>query len=374
MGDPVADQDTLAGKGAGVGKFRIGLAADRSHHGGVEIDQICVVAGVMGIVIDAVWVMADRARRSRSRHQMPTMPAMTGRVLSERGVAQDIIPVVALITQGIGWKILGGPDLPLITLPKNRAVLRAMGPIGTSAADLGAAVAVMAVGTVDDTTGIERRLKPTRQAWHTAISPDPNHRMKGGGQRRVRRVKFKTLVRGVQNSGHDRNTLIRITMAFKTYFILKLDGDNRRSHSVHPGDPTHLAIGQRGRCRNTVRGMGVMAILALDMAGQMSNVFRRVMTMTAAIANRRHLQMMPRVLQELGGDIGAPHLSIMTIPNTVILFQQIPHQPLRPTGIMTDMTIFAAVFRHGVPLINGFYLRVPRPGIKAGGTPVPSCA
>ena len=156
MRNAMADQGTGPCEGPGVGKEWIGLAADRPHDGGIEIDEVGMVAGEMRLVIDAMGIVTDSTGRPPASLQMPAMTTPTaGRALLERGVQQDIVPIMTPITQGIGGKIFRGPNDHLVALPQNRTVLRAMGAIGPRPTDLGAQVTVMAISAIDDRAGGE---------------------------------------------------------------------------------------------------------------------------------------------------------------------------------------------------------------------------
>ena len=159
MGDPVTNEGASPSKGPGIGKAGIGLATHWPHHRGVKIDEVCVIAGEMLIVIDAMGIVADRARCPTASQQMPTMPTKTtGAIFFERGIGENVVPVMTTITQGIDGEILGNTDTHLIALPQDRAVQGTMRAIGPRAANFATAITIMAGRTVYDAVGIQRGL------------------------------------------------------------------------------------------------------------------------------------------------------------------------------------------------------------------------
>ena len=73
MSNAMTNQCASSGEGPGIGKDGIGLAAYRSCHRGIKINQVGVVTGKMLVVIDTMGIMADRTWRTAARHQMVTV-------------------------------------------------------------------------------------------------------------------------------------------------------------------------------------------------------------------------------------------------------------------------------------------------------------
>lgn len=159
MGHPVTDQGAGPGKNAIVGKEWVSLASHRADDCSVEIDQVSMIAGDMSVIVHSMGIMANRTRSSSSRDQMQTMTARpshaaTDRPLLKRSVTQNIVPVMAIIAQGIRFKIFRSANLTFITLSQNRTVLGAMRTIGASPSYFGALITVVTIRTVDDTGGV----------------------------------------------------------------------------------------------------------------------------------------------------------------------------------------------------------------------------
>ena len=98
MGHAVTDQRAGPGEVAVINEQRKGLSRFRPHHSGVKIDQVRMATGGLGVVKDAMWVMANRAGGAASRHEMPAMASTTAlRSFFKRSVQQEFVPVMAVI-------------------------------------------------------------------------------------------------------------------------------------------------------------------------------------------------------------------------------------------------------------------------------------
>ena len=126
------------------------------------------------------------------------------------------------ITQGVDGKIFGRSNAHLIALPQDRAVQGTMGTIGASAANLGAAVTIMAGGANNDAIDSEGGLILTWQTRDRAVAAAVDYRMKRWGLPRVGRIKNQAFIYGVDDPRDKGDCVSRVAMAFKTYFILKL--------------------------------------------------------------------------------------------------------------------------------------------------------
>lgn len=158
-------------------------------------------------------------------------------------------------------------------------------------------------------------------------------------------------------------------MALETYLILILGVLDNGPCPVNAGDTAHPAVDHGGHCRGVGHGMLVVTILALDMTGQRGDVFLGVMGEAAAVANGRQFEMVSGCLLKFNSNVGGPDLAIMAIQDTVVLFRHIAQQPLLPSGIVTGMTVLAAILRYCLALVDGLDLGVPRPRIGTASGP-----
>ena len=114
------------------------------NHRHIEVDQVRVVDDGAAIV-DAVRVMADRARRCVGHN----MGVMTG----ERAIGEDARAIVAVVAKRVSGGAFGRVIRRVVSRNQQRGKTGAMRPIRPGAAGGFARVRGVTVGTINDRRG-----------------------------------------------------------------------------------------------------------------------------------------------------------------------------------------------------------------------------
>lgn len=162
----------------------------------------------------------------------------------------EVVPVVALVAEGVGGGafggVVGGDVLPL----QERLPGRPVGALGAGAAGAGAGVVVVAVAALH---GAGHR-PGGDQAGDVGVLPPSRHRVEGG----VARIEFQPdIALGDLAGGAGRRLAGAVGVAAQADLVLGGGGLDLRAGD---GDAPHPGQGARHRAGRRIVGVRIMAI------------------------------------------------------------------------------------------------------------------